>query len=270
VKDGVRKNKSGEIQRFLCKKCGRGFTFNIGFEKMKHNPQAITSAMEFYFRGQSLRNTQKSLEHVGIKVSHKTVYFWIKKYIAILQEYTQKIAPQVSDTWRADEIYIKFRGAMKYVFALMDDETRYWIAQEVADTKEIHNPRGLFAEGKEIAGKRPIKLITDGLPAYHDAWKKEFRSNVGPRSEHVKEIAIRGEIHNNKIERMNGEIRDRERTMRGLKTTETPILKGMQIFHNYIRGHESLGGATPAEACGLKIEGSDKWKTLIQNASSKT
>jgi putative transposase len=78
-------------------------------------------------------------------------------------------------------------------------------------------------------------LITDGLPAYHEAWKKEFRSVIVPRSEHIKEIALRGEIHNNKMEWMNGEIRDREKTMRGLKTKETPILKGMQIFHNYIR-----------------------------------
>lgn len=28
--------------------------------------------------------------------------------------------------------------------------------------------------GKEIAGKRPNILITDGLPAYHDAFNKEF------------------------------------------------------------------------------------------------
>ena len=28
-----------------------------------------------------------------------------------------------------------------------------------------------------------------------------------------------------------------------------------------------LEGKTPAEACGIKIEGKNKWKTLIQNAS---
>ena len=34
-----------------------------------------------------------------------------------------------------------------------------------------------------------------------------------------------------------------------------------------LRPHESLGGKTPAEACGAKVEGKDKWLTLIQNAS---
>lgn len=66
---------------------------------------------------------------------------------------------------------------------------------------------------------------------------------------------------------MNGEIRDREKTMRGLKKKQTPILKGYQIFHNYIRPHEALAGKTPSEACGITIEGQNKWLTLIQNAS---
>ena len=36
-----------------------------------------------------------------------------------------------------------------------------------------------------------------------------------------------------------------------------------------IRPHEALNGKTPADACGIKVEGENKWKTLIQNASSK-
>jgi hypothetical protein len=49
----------------------------------------------------------------------------------------------------------------------------------------------------------------------------------------------------------------------------TPILTGYQIFHNYIRPHESLEGKTPAEECGIKIKGQNKWLTIIQNASRK-
>jgi len=55
--------------------------------------------------------------------------------------------------------------------------------------------------------------------------------------------------------------------MRGLKKPDTPILKGYQIFHNYIRPHEALENKTPAEACGIKVEGANKWITIIQNAS---
>jgi hypothetical protein len=69
------------------------------------------------------------------------------------------------------------------------------------------------------------------------------------------------------MERMNGEIRDREKVMRGLKKKDTPILTGYQIYHNYVRPHEGLNGNTPAEKCGIKIEGHNKWQTIIQNAS---
>jgi transposase-like protein len=151
----------------------------------------------------------------------------------------------------------------------MDDETRFWIAQEVAGSKYKHDARKLFQLAKKVTGKNPDTLIPDGLPAYHDAYKKEFWTHKTPRTEHIRHITIRGDHNNNKMERLNGEVRDREKTMRGLKTKETPILTGYQIFHNYIRPHEALDGKTPSEACGITIEGQNKWKTLIQNASKK-
>jgi hypothetical protein len=71
------------------------------------------------------------------------------------------------------------------------------------------------------------------------------------------------------MERLNGEIRDREKVMRGLKKTDTPILTGYQLFHNYIRPYMGLDGKTPSEVAGIKIEGDNRWITLIQNASRK-
>ena len=68
------------------------------------------------------------------------------------------------------------------------------------------------------------------------------------------------------MERMNGEVRDREKVMRGLKKQTTPILTGYQMYHNYFRSHEALNGKTPAEKCGIIIEGENKWKIIIQNA----
>ena len=58
--------------------------------------------------------------------------------------------------------------------------------------------------------------------------------------------------------------------MRTLEKSDTPILSGMQIFHNYIRPHEALKGKTPAEVAGIKIQGENKWLTIIQNASRNT
>jgi putative transposase len=261
MRAGKRKLKAGKIQKFLCRDCHKYFTFNIGFEHMKHNPQAITSAMQLYFSGESLRNTMKSLKLLGVEVSYRTILNWIRKYVKLMEDYVEKIVPNVSDTWRADELYVKVKGDMKYLFALMDDETRFWIAQEVAETKDMHDARSLFSKARHLMGKQPKTIITDGLVTYSNASMKAF-----PQATHIRNITLRGDRNNNKMERMNGEIRDREKTMRGLKTKDTAILSGYQLFHNYIRPHEGLEGKTPSEACGITIEGKNKWLTLIQNA----
>lgn len=95
---------------------------------MRASPQVITSAMQLYFTGESLRNVQKFLRLQGVEISHKTVYVWIKKYTGLMEKYLEKITPQVGDKWRADEVWVKIKGDMKYLFAMMDDDTRFWLA----------------------------------------------------------------------------------------------------------------------------------------------
>jgi putative transposase len=266
VRDGLRHNKYGSIQKFNCRECNRYFTINLGFEKMHATPQMVTSAMQLYFTGESLRNVQKFLKLQGVQTSHVSVYNWITKYVILMKTYLEKISPNVSDAWRADELYLKVKGDPKYLFALMDDQTRFWIAQQVADTKYTSNIQPLFKDAKLITGKRPNTVITDGAANFHDAIKKEFFTISSPRTRHISHIRLQGDHNNNKMERMNGEVRDREKTMRGLKP-DTPILAGYQIYHNYFRPHGALKGKTPAEKCGIIIEGQDKWKTVIENAT---
>lgn len=268
VKFGICHNSHGDIQKFKCKSCNRFFSIYIGFAKMKHNPQGITTAIQLYFSGESLRNTAESLRLIGIDVTYQTIYNWIKKYTGLMNEYLEQITPKVSGAWRTDELHLKIKGNMKYLYALMDDVRRFWIAQQVADTKYTANVRPLFREGKERIGKRLAVIISDGAPNFHTAYNKEFFTLKNPRTRHISHIRLQGDYNNNKMERMKGEIRDREKTMRGLKKVDTPILTGYQILHNYIREHEALDGKTPAELAGIKIEDENKWITLIQNSVS--
>ncbi len=112
------------------------------------------------------------------------------------------------------------------------------------------------------------KALTDGLKSYATAFAQEF-APVDFEAVHVKDIQIDDQIHNNKMEGINGEVRDKERVMRGLKRMDTPILKGYQIFHNYIRPHEGMKGQTLADLAGIKVKGENKWLTIIQNASTE-
>ena len=44
------------------------------------------------------------------------------------------------------------------------------------------------------------------------------------------------------MERLNGEVRDREKVMRGIKKMDSAIFKGYQLYHNYFRDHDALQG----------------------------
>ena len=129
--------------------------------------------------------------------------------------------------------------------------------------------RPLFQQGKQIAEKSPKTLITDGAPNFHEAYKHEFytqrvdKSNRAYSGNPPKVVVFTTTRWNG----LNGEIRDRERCMRTLEKSDTPILTGMRFFHNYIRPHQALKGKTPAEVAGITVQGENKWMTLIQNAS---
>ncbi len=61
----------------------------------------------------------------------------------------------------------------------MDDEIRFWIAQQVAETKNTADITPLFKEGKKVAGTRPNILISDGAPNFKTAFNKELRQTSG-------------------------------------------------------------------------------------------
>ena len=88
---------------------------------------------------------------------------------------------------------------------MMDDETRFWIAQEVAETKFRHDARNLLQMSKQLMGKKPMIFITDGLPSYNDAYKKEFWTNKEPRTKHIRHITLEATTttKNGKNERRN-------------------------------------------------------------------
>jgi transposase-like protein len=113
---------------------------------------------------------------MGVEVSYQTMYNWVQKYTALMEKCLDKITPQVSDTWRADELYMKSHGNMKYVFAIMDGETRFWMAQEVADTKNTHDARHLFQMAKERTGKRMNGEIRDREKAMRSLKKPTHQS----------------------------------------------------------------------------------------------
>ena len=239
---------------------------------MRSNDVVITRALQMYYTGMSVRDIADCFEQEEITVTYRTIYNWVAKYSKMTTDYLNEIVPRTNSRTmvRADEIWIKVSGQQKYLFASMDDDTRYWLASDMAHTKFQHNADTLLEKTKIKIGKTPAHFVTDGLPTYMKSSKKVF----GKKTHHTANAGIRSKktgqnFHpsNNKMERLNGEIRDREKVFRGLKKMDTAILDGMRVYYNFTKKHGALKGGTPAQASMIEVDGVNKWKTIIQNAS---
>ena len=125
--------------------------------------------MNLYFNGESSRKVVQSIALTGVRVSYRTVQRWNNKYVELMNRYLEKITPQVGEEWRTDELYLKIKGDRKYLFAMMDSETRFWIAQMVSEHKGNDDVSPMFKEAKKRAGKVPLTLISDGAANFHHA-----------------------------------------------------------------------------------------------------
>jgi len=277
VRRGTRKNKSGRVQLMKCNDCKKVFSANIGFRYRRHDPAIVSEAVHLYYSGMSVRAISDAFAVRGIDVDYSAIYRWIERYSKIAAIYTDSLKPSVGNWYRGDEVWVKVNGKKHYLFCTLDDDTRYWLAGELADSKDKHDAYNIFKMTKDAAGgKNPTVLITDKLPAYQKAARKVFgnktyhKCDAGIRSKRVGPSGKKNHANfhpsNNKMERLNGTIRDREKTFRGLGTVYTPVFDGMKVHYNYCRKHDAIK-KTPVEAAGIETEGRNKWKTLIQNSS---
>jgi hypothetical protein len=63
-------------------------------------------------------------------------------------------------------------------------------------------------------------LISDGARNFHQASVRECRT-LECETKHLRHIHLENDHNNNKMERLIGEIRDREKVMRGVKKMES-------------------------------------------------
>ena len=270
VKNGKRKLKRGNIQIYKCKECGRKFSHNLGFERKRATPEQITTAVDLLFSGLSSRKVAYHLTKVNVKVSYKTIQNWGTEYAGMMERLADSIMPQTGEQWRTDEIYMSIRGNQRYLFAMLDTETRYWIAKMVAENKGTDDVKPMFEKARRVAGKVPATLVSDKAANFHEAWQDQYMAKnfTQKTTTHINQVEFDGEHHNNQMESFNGAtIRHREKVCRGLKKEDSAILTGLQLYHNFVRPHLGLPDhITPAEAAGILVEGNDKWQTLIQAA----
>ena len=123
------------MQQHKCKDCKKRFVHNLGFERKHATSEQVTTAVELLFAGMSNRKVATTLKGMGVKVTHQTIQNWATQYAEVMERFADSIQPRLGEQWRTDEVYVSVKGNPRYIFAMLDTETRYWIAKMVAEPK---------------------------------------------------------------------------------------------------------------------------------------
>jgi len=267
--NGNRKTKSGLKQRYYCKDCKRTFIADKEFEKIKANPKIVTLTMDLYFKGLSLRDISDTIyQFYGLRISHETIRNWIMRFTKSMDNYVKKFEPQLSNVWHVDEQMIMSKGKWLWSWNLLDEATRFLVANEITDRRNIKDARQVFKNAKEIVGYKPDVIISDGLATYEKAIRKEYspRQRKFLDVKHVKLDSIRAKANNNILERYHGTFREFDKVRRGFKGQEKGLTDGFITYYNFIRNHSGIG-TTPAQASGIELNlERNRWLSLLRKS----
>jgi transposase-like protein len=266
IKFGSRRGKQG----FKCNDCGRRFEEKALMRGSRYTPEVVSLTLDLYFSGTSLRKTARILnDHFDMNLGNATVFRWIQKFVPMISEYAQSLTPQLSDTWQADELFVKMKGGVKesqykqknmaFLWNVMDRKTRFLLASKVSKHRDVGGAVRAFMEARKNAGEsQPEKVFTDGLDKYKEGIAFGFSGAQKP--EHIAKMGV-GKPHanNNRVERLNGTLRERVKVQRGWKSMKSKLAEGQRLHYNFVKPHMALEGQTPADSAGIGIQAKDKW-----------
>src|SRR3989344_1151997 len=235
-KDGIRETKNrGKVQRYKCNNCSYRFSIDDGFWKMKNHEDKITSCINMYYAGMSLRKIQEHLQMFNVKNSHySTIYRWIIRYVDIISKLTDNLQIQSGIELMSDEMEYHRLGEQNWFVDVMDTETRFMVSSDYMKSRTIENLTKVLKKSKSATGEQVKIITTDGLQGYERGLKKSFglKTHWNHKSPIIHNVVIASERgFNHKIERLHNTIRDRTKIMRGFHgslESAKAIMKGME------------------------------------------
>jgi len=280
-KDGLRITEDrGLIQRYKCLECSHRFIQDDGFYRMRNNPQKITQSVDLFYRGASTRGVQGHLAmFYPHNASNVSVYNWVVKYSKMISKFTNKLKLRVGEEAQTDEIEFHRRKSHKaklgteknFFIDSVDTETRFMLSSEYMKTRSSRDIRAVMIRIKERTGEQVKIMTTDGWMAYENTIKKVFGYSLKEGKFNVfhNRVVVSNEQgnFNHPIERLHNNARARTKVMRGFHgsiSSANAIMKGFEIYYNFINKHQAIDCCPYELATDLKLTENNKWIELIQ------
>ena len=260
------------VARYLCKTCGYRFTGRDGFQRRRANPEKIALALDLHFRGMSVRKVAEHFAQVhSLKVNHVTVYRWIVHYSKLAAEWMDRQGARTGERWHIDETVVNVNGEPRYLWNVMDANTRILLATHVHRGRSLAETRVPLRKAKAVTPDRPMEVFSDGMNSYPMAVKKELTHRVGDRLVQAAPAgvpSIRAQESNNLVERLHGTEKERVKVMRGFDNERGTgaLMEGYRAHYNLIREHQALR-TRQVLATGFAPLTGLRWHELLKRAA---
>ncbi len=272
----------GFVQRYYCKDCNKYFSLNDGFYRMRNSPQKITLCLDLFYRGVSTRKVQEHLQaFYPHNSSHKSIYKWILKYSKLISKFTNSLKLNVGQEVQVDEVeyhrrksHTQKRGIeVNWFIDSVCPKTKFLVASNYYKNRSQKEVKEIIKAIKNKTENQIKVITTDGWLAYGKSIRSVYTYNNKTATygvEHNKTNASKGEGFNHPIERLHNSLRARTKTMRGFHgsiSSANAILKGYEIYYNFITKHQTIN-CCPYELAipelKDKLNVPNKWLTLIE------
>ena len=222
----------------------------------KHDAHVMSLCLTLHINLQlSLRKTAQALYDLyGIRISHQQVAAYCRTAATVIKPFVDHYDYQKSDTFTADETYIKVRGIRGYVWFIMDAVSRSILGYRASDSRSV-GPcilamRMAFRGLKKLP--ESFRFIADGYSAYPLA-AQQFDLKFGPAFHFditqviglTNDDAVSKEFRPYKqlIERLNRTFKSSYRGTCGYHSFDgaNEALSLWVAYYNFLRPHKSFG-----------------------------
>ena len=256
-------------QRYYCPSCKRTFVDNAAPPGMRFPAEAIAAALNGFYEGHSLSETQRHLQLTyKVRPDPSNIYRWIVRYTKDAVDAFGAVPVKVGRVWVADETVIKLKSGKEkgkgeniWFWDILDTQTRFLLASHLSEARRTEDVETLMGRALERAAKPPRFVITDKLQAYLGGIEETF----GAWSKHVQSSPFVVKHSTRDIERFHGTLKDRTKVMRSLanRASARIVLDGWLVHYNFFRPHQGLKGRTPAEAAKAKGVPFSSWADVV-------
>ena len=140
------------------------------FKWRQTEPDLILCAVRWYLRySLSLRDVEELLTERGLAADHTTIWRWVQRYGAELEQRLRRHLKPTNKSWRVDETYIRVQGRWCYLYRAIDSSGAT-IDFLLSAVRDADTAKGLFRKAlSDPAHPQPRVINTDRAPIYSAA-----------------------------------------------------------------------------------------------------